>query len=286
MDDALPPDQQAALDALLDFVHRHPRLLVLTGAGISTDSGIPGYRDADGNWQGRKPIQWREFLDSHAVRQRYWARSMVGWPVVAAARPNAAHRALAQMQQQDRIALLVTQNVDGLHHAAGSHDVIELHGNIGSALCLDCGLRHPRAEIQRWLEDRNPSMKGCDATPAPDGDARLPRDDFSDFQVPQCERCGGILKPDVVFFGDSVPRDRVEAVHQGLQRADAMLVAGSSLMVYSGYRFCLAAQRIGKPVAAVVRGHTRADAMLSLKIDQRCATMLEHLARTSFPIAL
>ncbi|MBY4896279.1 NAD-dependent protein deacetylase [Cupriavidus sp. AU9028] len=265
---------QARIAALADFLGRHRRLLVLTGAGISTESGIPGYRDADGNWKGRKPIQHREYLDSHAVRQRYWARSMVGWPVVSRARPNAAHHALASLQHAGQVEMLVTQNVDGLHQAAGSTGVVELHGSIHFASCLSCGLRVSRQEVQHRLEARNPGFAGLTAAPAADGDARLERDDFDRVVVPDCLHCGGTLKPDVVFFGDSVPRERVEAVHAALARADALLVVGSSLMVYSGYRFCLAAVQQAKPIAALNLGMTRADGLLALKVSAPCGPAL------------
>lgn len=267
------------VDALIDFVRRHPRLLVLTGAGISTDSGIPGYRDADGNWRASTPIQHREFLDSHARRQRYWARSMVGWPIMSRARPNDAHLALARLQQAGHIEALVTQNVDGLHQAAGSTGVIELHGSLGSVVCLACGERHPRADIQRELEAANPAIAGLSAVPSADGDAHLEAEDLHEFSVPHCRRCAGVIKPDVVLFGDSVPRDRVAAVHGALQRADALLVVGSSLMVYSGYRFCVAAAQAGKPVVAINLGRTRADPLLTLKVPASCAETLGRIAQ-------
>jgi len=264
-------------DALIGFVRRHPRLLVLTGAGISTDSGIPGYRDADGNWRASTPIQHREFLESHARRQRYWARSMVGWPIMSRALPNDAHRALARLQQAGHVEALVTQNVDGLHQAAGSTGVIELHGSLSSVVCLSCGERHPRADIQHELEAANPAIVGLPAVPSADGDAHLEPDDLDGFTVPHCRRCAGIIKPDVVFFGDSVPRDRVAAVHEALQRADALLVAGSSLMVFSGYRFCVAAAQAGKPVVAINLGRTRADPLLTMKVAAPCGATLTHL---------
>ncbi len=264
-------------DALIDFVRRHPRLLVLTGAGISTDSGIPGYRDADGNWLASTPIQHREFLDSHARRQRYWARSMNGWPIMSRAMPNDAHRALARLQRAGHIEALVTQNVDGLHQAAGSTGVIELHGSLASVVCLSCGERHARAEIQGELEAANPGIAGLSAVPSADGDAHFEPDDLHGFTVPHCRRCAGVLKPDVVFFGDSVPRDRVQRVSDALLRADALLVVGSSLMVYSGYRFCMAAAQVGKPVVAINLGRTRADSLLTLKIAQPCGSTLARL---------
>jgi len=262
---------------LHDFLLRHPRLFVLTGAGISTDSGIPGYRDAQGAWQRTPPVQLQDFLGSHAARQRYWARSMVGWPIAAGAQPNAAHYALTELQLQGRLSGLVTQNVDGLHQRAGSTGVIELHGTIATASCLSCGEQHARALIQRELEQHNPDWLGLRAEAAADGDAHLESEHFGHFHVPVCRCCAGVLKPDVVFFGDSVPRERVQAATQALEAADAVLVVGSSLMVYSGYRFCVWAQRMGKPVAALNLGKTRADAMLALKVMQPCGPALSAL---------
>jgi NAD-dependent SIR2 family protein deacetylase len=265
-------------EELHEFVGRHPRLLVLSGAGISTASGIPGYRDEDGVWKGRRPTMLKEFLDLQLARQRYWARSMVGWPVVANAQPNAAHYALARLEAAGHVRRLVTQNVDGLHQRAGSTGVIELHGSLGRVVCLVCRRLYSRGDIQRRLESENPLFSGGIAVQAPDGDALVESENFDRFRVPQCSHCGGLLKPDVVFFGGSVPRDRVEAATQALENADALLVLGSSLMVYSGYRFCLLARQLGKPIVAINLGHTRADALLALKVQQPCIQALVSLA--------
>ncbi|CAN0627334.1 NAD-dependent protein deacetylase [Burkholderia multivorans] len=267
----------AALDALHAFVERHPRLFVLTGAGISTDSGIPGYRDRNGQWMRSPPIQLHEFLGSDAARRRYWARSMIGWPVVGRAHPNRSHVALARLGAAGRIERLVTQNVDGLHQRAGSADVIELHGGINGVTCLDCGAQHPRAAIQAVLKAENPDLLGAQAQPAADGDAHLEWHALDTFRIPVCPACGGMLKPSVVFFGENVPRDRVAAAAQALDAADALLVVGSSLMVYSGYRFCVWAQAQDKPVAALNLGHTRADPILALKIEAPCGSALDAL---------
>lgn len=266
------------LDELRTFVQRHPRLFVLSGAGISTDSGIPGYRDENGEWKRSPPITLQEFLGSLASRQRYWARSMIGWPVVAEAQPNAAHRALARLEAAQHLPVLVTQNVDGLHQRAGSSEVIELHGSIGAVTCLDCGRQHARATIQQTLEAQNPALVNAVAEPAADGDAHLEWHDLGGFRVPPCPNCGGMLKPAVVFFGENVPRATVDDATRALEAADAMLVVGSSLMVYSGYRFCVWAQKMGKPVAAINLGRTRADPLLSLKIAAPCAETLTALA--------
>ncbi|OZI30501.1 NAD-dependent deacetylase [Bordetella genomosp. 10] len=263
--------------ALRDFVAAHPRLFVLTGAGCSTGSGIPDYRDDEGAWKRRPPIQYRTFMDDTVARSRYWARGMIGWRAFGHAAPNAAHRALAAMERQGRYTLLVTQNVDGLHEAAGAREVVDLHGRMDRVVCTQCGHLLPRRQMQQWLEEANPGWLHLHAEDAPDGDADLEHEDFSRFQVPPCPVCGGILKPDVVFFGETVPRDRVERANAALDRSSAVLVVGSSLMVYSGYRFVAAASRAGLPIAAVNLGRTRADAMLALKVEQPCADALSAL---------
>ena len=263
---------------LTDFITRARRLFVLTGAGCSTASGIPDYRDAEGQWKRTPPVTYQAFMAEPATRQRYWARSLVGWPTMANARPGAAHRALAQMERAGRIGLLLTQNVDGLHNAAGSRQTIDLHGRIDTVRCLACETRTPRTEFQATLRARNPRWAELEARAAPDGDADLDGLDFGAFDVPDCPLCGGMLKPDVVFFGESVPKERVAASFAALEQADAMLVAGSSLMVYSGYRFVQAAAAAGKPIAAVNLGLTRADALFSLKVEQPVGETLSRLA--------
>ena len=272
------------------FLHRHPRLFVLSGAGVSTDSGIPGYRDDDGQWQRSPPVTAQQFLGSPLARQRYWARSMLGWPIVARARPNAAHRALAQLEAAGRVATLVTQNVDGLHQRAGSARVIELHGSVGRVVCLDCGTGHSREAIQQQLEADNAVFREArdrGARVAPDGDADVALPDVAAFNVPACAACGGLLKPDVVFFGENVPRARVAAAMDALDAADAMLVVGSSLMVWSGYRFCERAAAAGKPIAAINRGRTRADHLFALKVERACgdalAETVAHLGVSAAP---
>ena len=266
----------ADIDALRAFVHRHARLFVITGAGCSTEAGIPDYRDENGDWKRPQPVTYQSFMSDEATRRRYWARSLIGWPVMGGARPGAAHQALAQLERQGRIELLLTQNVDGLHHAAGSRRVIDLHGRIATVRCMHCEARTTRAELQRELLRRNPDWAGLQAKTAPDGDADLDGRDFQSFDVPPCTRCGtGLLKPDVVFFGESVPRARVEAAYAALARADAVLVAGSSLMVYSGFRFVQAAVQQGLPVAVINRGRTRADGLLELKLETEVGQALE-----------
>lgn len=261
-------------DRLVEFVAAHPRLLVITGAGVSTGSGIPDYRDLDGQWKRRQPVQYQEFVRHEAVRQRYWARSLAGWPWFAAARPNRAHQALADLERAGLVHHLITQNVDRLHQRAGSMKVIDLHGRLDTVICLDCATESPRDTFQALLETRNAHYRRQAAAIAPDGDADLDGMDFSDFAIPACEQCGGLLKPHVVFFGEAVPKVRVAAALTCLDEADAVLVVGSSLMVFSGYRFARAAAAAGKPIAAVNLGRTRADALIGLKIEAPCDVAL------------
>lgn len=263
-------------DSLARFLARHPRVFVLTGAGCSTASGIPDYRDTAGEWKHARPVQYADFMSRHPVRQRYWARSLVGWPRMARAQPNPAHAALAALQDRGRLARLVTQNVDGLHQKAGSRNVIDLHGRIDTVLCMECRHEWSREDWQTTVAGLNPAWEeriGA-ASDRPDGDVELTDADYGGFVVPPCPRCGGIVKPHVVFFGEAVPAKRVAEARAALQGADALLVVGSSLMVYSGYRFARYAAAAGTPVAIVNRGRTRADELASLKVDADCGTAL------------
>jgi NAD-dependent SIR2 family protein deacetylase len=266
-----------AFDSLQEFVHRHRRLFVLTGAGCSTNSGIPDYRDVDGKWKRQQPVTYQAFMTEEATRQRYWARSLIGWRRFGRALPNDAHRALARLEAMGRSEVVLTQNVDRLHQAAGSERVIDLHGRLDLVRCMGCGQTTARGELQNELTRLNAGWLHLDATSALDGDADLDTHDFSTFIVPACPLCAGVLKPDVVFFGESVPRDFVDAAVGHLQRADGMLVVGSSLMVYSGFRFAQMADRAGIPIAAVNLGRTRADQMLALKVEQACEDALRFL---------
>jgi len=261
---------------LLELLAGEP-IAVLTGAGLSAASGLPTYRGPDGQWRHRKPIQHQEFLASQAVRQRYWARSLVGWRTMGPAEPNAGHRALAKLQRHGAVSAVITQNVDGLHQRAGSGSVIELHGSIRRVCCLACREPYPRAVVQQWLLSSNPAFPAGDAPDAgraPDGDAQVDEARHADFKVPECPACGGILKPDVVFYGDGVPRWRVAEAMRAVEHSAALLVVGSSLMVFSGFRFADRAHRIGKPVIAINRGMTRADALLHAKIEADCSEAL------------
>lgn len=274
----LSPPQPAAVEAaagqLADFIRRHPRLTILTGAGVSTDSGIPDYRDQEGAWKRKQPVQHRDFMQSLATRQRYWGRSLVGWPVMQQSRPNPAHRQLAELELRQHTQLLVTQNVDRLHQRAGSQRVIDLHGRADQVVCMACDYRCERQAVHERCYALNPAFHRYRASTAPDGDADL-EVDFSGFRIADCPQCGGILKPDVVFFGDNVPKGRVQRALDALKASDALLVIGSSLMVYSGFRFCRYAQQWNKPMAALNLGRTRADELLDLKLNARIGETLE-----------
>ncbi|MEK9283829.1 MULTISPECIES: NAD-dependent protein deacetylase [unclassified Bradyrhizobium] len=262
---------------LEEFVDRHERLFVLTGAGCSTNSGIPDYRDSHGNWKRTQPVNYQAFMTEERTRQRYWARSLIGWRRFGQARPNDAHLALARLEANGRCEMLLTQNVDRLHQSAGHRQVIDLHGRLDLVRCMGCGRKTPRNEFQDALGRANAEWLMPDAADAPDGDADLDHADFALFVVPPCESCGGILKPDVVFFGENVPRDVVATAQEHLEQADAMLVVGSSLMVYSGFRFVQMAARRQIPIAAVNLGRTRADDLLALKVEERCEAALAFL---------
>jgi NAD-dependent SIR2 family protein deacetylase len=263
--------------ALEDYVAAHDRLFVLTGAGCSTRSGIPDYRDAEGQWKRAQPVTYQAFMREERTRRRYWARSLIGWKRIRTALPNAAHRALARLEAIGKSELLLTQNVDRLHQAAGSERVIDLHGRIDRVRCMGCGRAAAREDFQEELGRLNSGWLALDANDEPDGDADLDGVDFSAFEVPCCPHCGGLIKPDVVLFGENVPRERVETAYAHLDAADAMLIVGSSLMIYSGYRFAERAASAGKPIAAVNLGRTRADGLFALKIEAQCEEALAFL---------
>ncbi len=269
---ALPGPALAPLVALV----RGRRVVALTGAGCSTESGIPDYRGPGA--KPRRPMQYREFGGSAAARVGYWARATVGWPRMAAAAPNAAHRALAAMEAHGAIAGVITQNVDGLHQAAGARRVIELHGALARVRCLSCGVTAHRDAIHERLIAANPWLEPGDADVAPDGDAELGADAIAGFRVPACDACGGAWKPDVVFFGENVPRAVADLAWQLFDRAEVLLVAGSSLTVWSGYRFVKRAAERGVPVAIVNVGPTRGDDDATLKLEGALGDVLPRLA--------
>ena len=272
--------------ALLDLL-RGRRVVVLAGAGCSTESGIPDYRGPQSVGRVRKPMMYQEFVGSDAARARYWARSAVGWRRIAEAKPNPGHHALARLEEGGVVRGIITQNVDGLHHAAGSRRVVELHGSLSRVRCLGCQATLPRSEYQHRLEALNAEWSARLARAAangeleikPDGDAELPAWALEGFRVPACAACGGIVKPDVVFFGENVPRERVDEAWRLFEEGDALLVVGSSLTVYSGRRFVLRAQQDGVPVAIVNVGATRADDAAAVKVESRCGEVLPQLAK-------
>ena len=265
-------------DDLLALIEKG-HVAVLTGAGISTGSGIPDYRGPTGAARPSTPMTYQEFTGSQSARQRYWARSHVGWRFITGTRPNDGHRAVTELQRGGLLDGVVTQNVDGLHQAAGTTGVIELHGTLTDVICLSCREVSSREELDERLTLANPTWErgsGSDG-PAikPDGDVEL--DDVSGFEIVDCQRCGGLLKPDVVFFGETVPRDRVDRTYALVSSASSLLVLGSSLKVMSGYRFVLHARKLGIPVAIVNQGATRGDAQVGqgdVRVDAELSSTL------------
>ncbi|MGE0869528.1 MAG: NAD-dependent protein deacetylase [Kofleriaceae bacterium] len=262
---------------------RGNRVAVLTGAGCSTESGIPDYRGQGAPPRTRPAIQHREFVDHAHVRQRYWARSMLGWPRFARARPNDAHHALAMLEQRDRLAGIITQNVDGLHHAAGSAGVVELHGALARVRCLGCHAITTRDDLQARLAAANRAWAArvTEVEVAPDGDAELPEGLIHEFTVVDCAGCGGALMPDVVMFGGNVARRTLDAAWETFERGDVLLVVGSSLAVFSGYRFVRRAAECGMPIAIVNRGPTRGDEHAAIRLDALAGPTLLALAATA-----
>jgi len=262
-------------------------MVVLTGAGCSTESGIPDYRSPGGAWTRHKPIYYSAFVRSAEVRRFYWARSFRGWPRFAAARPNAAHRALAQLEDRGKVHQLITQNVDDLHQEAGSRAVVQLHGRNRIVICLGCNAETPRVDVQQQLAETNAEwiarapwdhLRGDEADFAPDGDAELAQSVVGDFRVVDCHRCGGVLKPGVVFFGESVPPQKVAYAMNRVDEADALLVAGSSLTVWSGFRFVRRAAERGIPIAIVNIGPTRGDELAAIKVEGNVGEVLPEVA--------
>jgi len=262
------------IDSFVAFLEDNKPLVVLTGAGISAASGIPTYRDSAGNWNRSDPIKHQEFINSEAMRQRYWARSMIGWKAITTAVPNSAHKSLAKLEQQGFIKQIITQNVDGLHNLAGSAEVVDLHGRLDRVICLNCAGISTRQELQPRLHKLNPDLKEYVAELLPDGDANIDDYPTKTIKIPTCTKCGGALKPDVVFFGDNVPKERVKTAMDSLTSASGLLIVGSSLQVYSGYRFCKAASEHGIPIGCINQGITRADHLFSQKWEEDCAQIL------------
>jgi NAD-dependent SIR2 family protein deacetylase len=257
-------------------------VVVLSGAGLSTDSGIPDYRGPSGSLRRNTPMTYQMFTGEQLARRRYWARSHLGWRLITQARPNAGHRAVAELQRLGLVGGIITQNVDGLHQAGGAHSVIELHGSLARVICLDCGQISTRAELDRRLRAANPEFAARAAAINADGDVELADAELAGFQPVACDSCpGGMLKPDVVFFGETVPADRVQACFQLVEAARLLLVLGSSLTVMSGRRFVLRAAKLGIPVAIVNQGATRGDTTAGLTLDAPLGQVLPQLARLS-----
>jgi NAD-dependent SIR2 family protein deacetylase len=266
-----------SLDALADLV-ADGDVLVLSGAGLSTDSGIPDYRGAGGSLRRHTPMTYQAFTRDPRGRHRYWARSFVGWRQIAAAQPNGGHRAVARLQAAGIVGGIVTQNVDGLHQAGGARDVVELHGGLDRTVCLGCGDVADRGELDARLRTVNPGFGSRADAVNPDGDVELPEELLDAFVMVDCLACGsGPLKPDVVFFGETVPRDRVEHCFALVERASSLLVLGSSLTVMSGYRFVLRAAKLRIPVAIVTAGPTRGDAKATVRVDGPLGVVLPQL---------
>ncbi len=271
-----PPPRAEETDDGDSAVLQYRRICVLTGAGCSTESGIPDYRGRGS--RPRNPIQIREFKRDAAARQRYWARSVVGWSRFTSARPNAAHLAIAELEHAGVTSGLITQNVDGLHGAAGSQRMVELHGALARVICMSCGAIEARAHVQQRLLEANPGWDERQGSLAPDGDAELDVSAVATFRVVDCAQCGGTLKPHVVLFGENVPRAIVDAAWRMLDDADVLLVVGSSLAAFSGYRFVREAVRREMPVAIVNQGPTRGDAVATVRVEGRAGEVLPRVA--------
>lgn len=266
------------MEALADLMMRGS-VVALSGAGLSTESGIPDYRGPSGASRRHAPMTYQSFITDAAARHRYWARSFLGWPQMAAALPNAGHRGVAALQDMGQLSCIITQNVDGLHQAGGARTVVELHGGLDRTVCLACGDRRDRGDVDRALRAVNPHFATTIRQVNPDGDVDISDDALDTFVMVDCPACGGgPLKPDVVFFGETVPRDRVDACFAAVDAADALLVLGSSLKVMSGYRFVLHAAKLGLPIAIVNQGLTRGDALATVRVDAPLGVVLSDLA--------
>ncbi|KAL4711906.1 hypothetical protein ACJJTC_006075 [Scirpophaga incertulas] len=274
-----PPDPND-FKLLQEFLTRHNRILILTGAGISTESGIPDYRSEDVGLYARsnhKPIQYQEFIKYPKVRQRYWARNFVGWSKFCKVVPNSTHYSIHDLEKANKVTSIVTQNVDRLHQKAGSKNVIELHGSGYQVNCLQCTYKISRDELQQVLLKNNPTMENTFSMIRPDGDVELTSEQVDSFKSPLCPNCEGPLKPDIIFFGDNVPKVRVEQVRRQVSKSDAVFVLGSSLTVYSSYRILLQAKEEKKEIAILNIGPTRADDFTNIKVSAKCGDILPRL---------
>jgi NAD-dependent deacetylase sirtuin 4 len=270
---------------LASFLRLNKNIIVLTGAGASTDSGVPDYRGPQGIYRSRpnyRPIMFQEFMSSSLARKRYWARSFWGWPKLHRAFPNKCHHALSELQEQGIISSIITQNVDGLHQAAGSKNVLELHGSLKNVICQGCHAVYDRAQLQKILARLNPSLLELDETIEsgdvassmnPDGDSDV-QFDYSQIQIPSCQRCSSILKPDVVFFGENMKDNTRDESFRRINDASALLVVGSSLTVFSAFRLVRAAHDLQIPIAILNLGSTRGDLWSHIRIDANCSSVL------------
>lgn len=271
-----PPDHND-YEQLRQFLTKHNNILILTGAGISTESGIPDYRSEGVGLYARtnhKPIQYQEFLKYPKARQRYWARNFVGWPRFSGVQPNSTHTAITDLQKAGKVTSIVTQNVDRLHHKAGADNIIELHGTAYLVRCINCSYQINRSDLQEIMKENNPNMLDNFSMIRPDGDVELSQEQMNSFRVPLCPECEGPLKPDIVFFGDNVPKSRVKQIRDEVTRCEALFILGSSLTVFSSYRIILQAKDEGKYISILNIGPTRADDIVSLKISTKCGDIL------------
>lgn len=271
------PSDFGEIQEVVDLM-RHREAVVLTGAGCSTESGIPDYRGPKREESHPEPITYQEFVDSASVRRRYWARATLGWPRFDAAAPNDAHRTIARLEDCGLVRGVITQNVDRLHREAGSERVVELHGALADVRCLDCGSIVSRDTLQRRLVESNPGWTDRHPELAPDGDVRLPSAIPDDFEIPDCRQCGGLLKPDVVFFGENVPEQTLDRAWRLWRGAELLLVVGSSLKVWSGFRFVKRAAETMMPVVIVNLGPTRGEDEAWLRVEARAGEAMTELA--------
>ncbi len=273
--------QHSNADRLVTALKNKRKIWVLSGAGISAPSGIPTYRDNKGNWQAGNPIQHNEFITQDSFRKRYWTRSMAGWIITGHAKPNAAHQAITRLQQHGLLSKIVTQNVDRLHSNAGAKEVIDLHGRIDQIICLDCNDLSKRADYQPRLVESNPDLavyiERITNKALPDGDANIDDYDTDIVNIPPCEKCAGTLMPDVVFFGGIVPKKRVNLAFKTLAEADCLLVIGSSLKVFSGFRFPRWAHQNNLPLYAINQGEMRGEEMFDLVVAESCEEILPEI---------
>ncbi|KAK0167133.1 hypothetical protein PV327_004570 [Microctonus hyperodae] len=272
----IPPNPDD-LNRFQHFLENSGLLCVLTGAGISTESGIPDYRsEGVGLYatSNRRPVLYQDFRSKEHIRRRYWARNYIGWPRFSNFQPNNIHKVLKYLEDSNRVSCIVTQNVDGLHSKAGSRNIIELHGTAHTVMCLSCDERISRHDFQKVLNELNPTVNAVSQEIRPDGDVELTEEQMEGFTLPSCKNCNGILKPDIVFFGDNVAKRVVKRVQSEVNNADALLVLGTSLTTFSGYRIVLQAVEAKKPIAIVNIGETRADKHAIVKIESRCGDVL------------